>query len=198
MLPNLFGFLWPRKMNQCLIVINHLMKPQICPGGVLTPRSGTTDLHNEFPRVTWEKLNSYNKGWLTGLLERWAAGRCLTLSSWFGYAVALCWEIRIGIHKYNAKCAGKQIKMLILMHMYVELCWGLNHSHLLQCRAVVKAGQILYLVVRQLPTTMHKAHTQSTHKHSDQLWIYSVGNYGGDRIIWVNSRLCEQGDIAGQ
>lgn len=89
-------------------------------------------------------------------------------------------------------------RMLILMHMCVQLCWGLNHSHLLQCRAVVKAGQILYLVVRQLPTTMHKAHTQSTHKHSDQLWIYSVGNYGVDRIIWVNSRLCEQGDIVGQ
>lgn len=40
--------------------------------------------------------------------------------------------------------------------------------------------------------------TQSIYKHSDQLWIYSVGNYGGDRIIWVNSQLCEQGDIAGQ
>lgn len=30
------------------------------------------------------------------------------------------------------------------------------------------------------------------------MWICSVGNYGGDGIIWVNSRLCEQGDIAGQ
>lgn len=40
--------------------------------------------------------------------------------------------------------------------------------------------------------------TQSIYKHSDQLWIYSVGNYWGDRIIWVNSQLCEQGDIAGQ
>lgn len=40
--------------------------------------------------------------------------------------------------------------------------------------------------------------TQSTHKHSDQLWIYSVGNYEGDRIIWGNSQLCEQDDIVGQ
>lgn len=40
--------------------------------------------------------------------------------------------------------------------------------------------------------------TQSIHKHRDQLWIYSVGNYGGDRIIWANSQLCEQGDTAGQ
>lgn len=38
----------------------------------------------------------------------------------------------------------------------VQLCWGLNYSHLLQWGAAVKAGQMLYLVVRQLPTTIHK------------------------------------------
>lgn len=38
--------------------------------------------------------------------------------------------------------------------------WGLNDSHLLQRRAAVKAGQMLYLVVGQLPATIHKAHKQ--------------------------------------
>lgn len=48
------------------------------------------------------------------------------------------------------------------------------------------------------PCNTKSAHTQSTHKHSDQMWIYSVGNYGGDRIIWVNSWHCEQSDIVGR
>lgn len=38
--------------------------------------------------------------------------------------------------------------------------WGLNYSHLLQRRAAVKAGQMLYLVVGQLTATIHKAHKQ--------------------------------------
>lgn len=37
---------------------------------------------------------------------------------------------------------------------------GLNYAHLLQRRAAVKAGQMLDLVVGQLPATMHKAHKQ--------------------------------------
>lgn len=44
------------------------------------------------------------------------------------------------------------------MHVCMQLGCGLNYSHLLQRRAVVKARQMLYLVVRQLPTTIHKAY----------------------------------------
>lgn len=58
----------------------------------------------------------------------------------------------------NMKCARAQRKRMTLMHVCVQLCCGLNNSHLLQWRAVVKARQMLYLVVRQLPTTIHKAY----------------------------------------
>lgn len=67
----------------------------------------------------------------------------------------------------------------------VRWCRGLNYSHLLQRRAAVKTGQMLYLVVGQLPVTIHKAHKQ---------WPavdYSVGNHGPDEVIWVCVQLCE-------
>lgn len=60
----------------------------------------------------------------------------------------------VGGHGNIGKSPGKQ---LLISASCLQLCWVLN-SHLLQCRAVVKTGQIFNLVVRQLPTTIHKAH----------------------------------------
>lgn len=48
----------------------------------------------------------------------------------------------------------------MLSPVCMRWCRGLNYSHLLQRRAAVKAGQMLYLVVGQLPATIHKAHKQ--------------------------------------
>lgn len=48
----------------------------------------------------------------------------------------------------------------MLSPICVRWCQGLSYSHLLQRRAAVKAGQMLYLVVGQLPATIHKAHKQ--------------------------------------
>lgn len=55
---------------------------------------------------------------------------------------------------------------------------------------MVKAGQILNLVVRQLPTTIHKALINT---------VTSCGFIAWEIMgVTVNSRLCEQADTAGQ
>lgn len=77
------------------------------------------------------------------------------------------------------------------------LCAIVLGVELLTSLAVQSSGRSWAVPLSGCKTAPYN-NTQSTHKHSDQLWIYSVGNHGGDRIIWVNSGLCEQGDIAGQ
>lgn len=75
-------------------------------------------------------------------------------------------------------------KQLILMNAHGQLCW----FALLTSPEVRSSGKSWADSQSGCKTAPYN-NTQSTYKHSDQLWIYSVGNYGGNSeqpALWTS------------